>query len=76
MPVTEAVDRARQGDRLAAAVREAGALALTTFQKPLKSWTKGRILARYRSRHRGRHLLRARLTADAPRLRVAVGGKH
>jgi myo-inositol-1(or 4)-monophosphatase len=36
-----AVDYAVQGDRLATAAREAGALALTTFQGPLKSWFKG-----------------------------------
>jgi myo-inositol-1(or 4)-monophosphatase len=35
------VDRADLRDRLAAAVREAGALALTTFRGELKSWTKG-----------------------------------
>jgi len=34
-------DRADVRDRLAAAVREAGALALKTFRSELKSWTKG-----------------------------------
>lgn len=46
MPDTElaadqATDYAVHGERLAAAVREAGALALTTFRGPLKSWFKG-----------------------------------
>jgi myo-inositol-1(or 4)-monophosphatase len=36
-----ATDYAVHGERLAAAVREAGALALTTFRGPLKSWFKG-----------------------------------
>jgi myo-inositol-1(or 4)-monophosphatase len=31
----------RHGERLAAAVREAGAIALSKFRLPLKSWTKG-----------------------------------
>ena len=35
-------DRADVRDRLAAAVREAGALALQTFRGQLKSWTKGK----------------------------------
>jgi len=34
-------DRAELRDRLAVAVREAGALALQTFRAQLKSWTKG-----------------------------------
>jgi myo-inositol-1(or 4)-monophosphatase len=40
LPATE-VDLARAGERLAASVREAGALALSMFQTPLKNWTKG-----------------------------------
>jgi myo-inositol-1(or 4)-monophosphatase len=36
-----AADLAIEADRLAAAVREAGALALSMFQTPLKNWTKG-----------------------------------
>lgn len=35
------VDPARAGERLAAAVHEAGTLALSMFGKPLKQWTKG-----------------------------------
>jgi myo-inositol-1(or 4)-monophosphatase len=34
-------DRIRHGERLAAAVREAGALALGKFRSPLKVWMKG-----------------------------------
>ena len=37
-----AMDRAEVRDRLAAAVREAGALALQTFRGQLKSWIKGK----------------------------------
>jgi myo-inositol-1(or 4)-monophosphatase len=40
LPATE-VDVARASERLAAAVREAGALALSMFQTPLRNWTKG-----------------------------------
>ena len=36
------IDRVGVRDRLAAAVREAGALALQTFRGELKSWTKGK----------------------------------
>ena len=39
---SRAIDRWRVRDQLAAAVREAGALALTTFRGQLKSWTKGK----------------------------------
>ena len=41
MPATEVVDLQRQAQRLAEAVREAGALALSMFKTPLKNWTKG-----------------------------------
>ena len=41
MQATEAVDPARAAERLAASVREAGALALSMFGTPLKNWTKG-----------------------------------
>ncbi|MGZ5813986.1 MAG: 3'(2'),5'-bisphosphate nucleotidase CysQ, partial [Xanthobacteraceae bacterium] len=36
------IDRVDVRDRLAAAVREAGALALQTFRGELKSWIKGK----------------------------------
>ena len=41
-PMSRGIDRAEVRDRLAAAVREAGALALQTFRGELKSWTKGK----------------------------------
>jgi myo-inositol-1(or 4)-monophosphatase len=41
LQATEAVDPARAAERLAASVREAGALALSMFGTPLKNWTKG-----------------------------------
>jgi myo-inositol-1(or 4)-monophosphatase len=45
LPATEVVDLKRQAARLAEAVREAGALALSMFKTPLKSWTKGEALS-------------------------------
>ena len=41
MPAIEAEELSRIAERLAAAVREAGALALSMFGTPLKNWTKG-----------------------------------
>ena len=40
MPATEAVDLELAAARLAAGVREAGALALSMFGTPIKNWTK------------------------------------
>lgn len=40
MPVTEAVDLELAAARLVAAVREAGALALSMFGAPINNWTK------------------------------------
>ena len=49
MPATKVEDStpaaARAAERLAASVREAGALALAMFQTPLKNWTKGPTLS-------------------------------
>ena len=45
MPATEVVDLQQQAARLAEAVREAGALALSMFKTPLKNWTKGEALS-------------------------------
>ena len=45
MPATEVVDQQQQAARLAEAVREAGALALSMFKTPLKNWTKGEALS-------------------------------
>jgi myo-inositol-1(or 4)-monophosphatase len=47
-------------------VREAGALALSTFQKPLKSWIKGESSPVCEADIAVDLLLRTRLTADAP----------
>jgi myo-inositol-1(or 4)-monophosphatase len=41
LPANEVVDPAREAERLQASVREAGALALSMFQTPLKNWIKG-----------------------------------
>ncbi|MDR3422166.1 MAG: 3'(2'),5'-bisphosphate nucleotidase CysQ [Xanthobacteraceae bacterium] len=41
MPDTEPVDPAQATARLASSVREAGALALSMFRTPLRTWTKG-----------------------------------
>ena len=41
MPANEVVDLPQQAARLARAVREAGALALSMFRTPIKNWTKG-----------------------------------
>ncbi|MGD0418215.1 MAG: 3'(2'),5'-bisphosphate nucleotidase CysQ [Xanthobacteraceae bacterium] len=40
MPDTEALDPVQATARLASYVREAGTLALSTFQKPIRTWTK------------------------------------
>jgi myo-inositol-1(or 4)-monophosphatase len=41
LPATEAVDLDRAAALLSATTREAGALALSMFDKPMKTWTKG-----------------------------------
>jgi myo-inositol-1(or 4)-monophosphatase len=41
LPGSDAIDYAGQSRKLAAAVREAGAIALKTFRGTIKSWTKG-----------------------------------
>jgi myo-inositol-1(or 4)-monophosphatase len=40
LPDTEALDPVQATARLASYVREAGTLALSTFQKPIRTWTK------------------------------------
>ena len=45
MPATEVVDLNDKPRALRTAVREAGALALSMFQTPLKNWTKGEALS-------------------------------
>jgi myo-inositol-1(or 4)-monophosphatase len=66
LPATETVDRVRQGERLAAAVREAGALAFSTFQTPLKSWIKGASSPVCEADIAVDNLLRERLAAQTP----------
>jgi myo-inositol-1(or 4)-monophosphatase len=41
LPAADTIDRILLAERLAAAVREAGAIALRKFRTPLKSWMKG-----------------------------------
>ena len=65
MPATEVVDLERQAARLAKAVREAGALALSMFKTPLKNWTKGEALSPVSDADIAVDvLLRQRLTGD------------
>ena len=65
MPATEVVDLKRQAVRLAEAVREAGALALSMFKTPLKNWTKGEALSPVSDADIAVDvLLRERLTGD------------
>jgi myo-inositol-1(or 4)-monophosphatase len=66
LPATEVVDVAQQAERLAASVREAGALALSMFQTPLKNWTKGAAASPVSEADIAvDELLRARLTGGA-----------
>src|ERR1700684_189089 len=65
LPATEVVDLKRQAQRLAEAVREAGALALSMFKTPLKNWTKGEALSPVSDADIAVDvLLRQRLTGD------------
>src|ERR1700726_2257012 len=65
LPATEVVDLQRQAARLAEAVREAGALALSMFKTPLKNWTKGEALSPVSDADIAVDvLLRERLTSD------------
>ncbi len=57
-------DLARAAERLAASVREAGALALSMFQTPLKNWTKGAASPVCEADIAVDGLLRERLTGD------------
>ena len=81
----EAVEELSQlAERLAAAVREAGALALSLFQTPLKNWTKGPTASPVCEADIAvDNLLRERLTPHRRRrrgqglgFRLAVGGKR
>ena len=65
MRAAEVVDLGRQAARLAEAVREAGALALSMFKTPLKNWTKGEALSPVSDADIAVDvLLRERLTGD------------
>jgi myo-inositol-1(or 4)-monophosphatase len=65
LPATEVVEVNRQAARLAEAVREAGALALSMFKTPLKNWTKGEALSPVSDADIAVDvLLRERLTGD------------
>jgi len=57
----DSVERTRQAERLAAAVRQAGELALSKFRTPLKSWTKGRYSPVCEADIASNELLRERL---------------
>jgi len=66
LPATEPAELAALATRLAACVREAGALALSMFGAPLKSWTKGVSSPVSEADMAVDTLLRDRLTAAAP----------
>ena len=66
MPANEPMDAARRAEGLAAAVREAGALARSMFGKPLKQWTKGASSPVSEADIAVDTLLRERLTAIDP----------
>ncbi len=64
MPAIEVADLTRISARLEAAVREAGALALSMFGTPLRNWTKGPSLSPVSEADiAADNLLRQRLTA-------------
>jgi myo-inositol-1(or 4)-monophosphatase len=64
LPANEAVDPAQVAAQLAACVREAGALALSMFGKPLKTWTKGESSPVSAADIAVDNLLRERLAGD------------
>ena len=64
MPATEAVDAAQAAARLAACVRDAGALALSMFRTQIKNWTKDGDSPVSEADIAVDHLLRARLAGD------------
>jgi myo-inositol-1(or 4)-monophosphatase len=57
----EPIDLSQERERLIAAVREAGALALASFGRPLKSWTKGKSSPVSEADIAANEILRARL---------------
>lgn len=66
MPATDSIDLARAADRLAASVREAGALALSMFGTPIKNWIKGTSSPVCEADIAVDQLLRERLRAAEP----------
>jgi myo-inositol-1(or 4)-monophosphatase len=66
LPVIEALDPARAAERLSAAVREAGQLALSMFGKPMKNWVKGASSPVCEADIAVNALLRERLTCGQP----------
>jgi myo-inositol-1(or 4)-monophosphatase len=64
LPATEIVDPAQATARLAACVREAGALALSMFGAPIKNWTKAGSSPVCEADIAVDRLLRERLTGD------------
>jgi myo-inositol-1(or 4)-monophosphatase len=66
LPAAEPADAAPLAARLAACVREAGALALSMFGAPLKNWTKGASSPVSEADIAVDRLLRDRLSAAAP----------
>jgi len=64
LPATEVVDPARTAARLAACVREAGALALSMFGTPINSWTKAGSSPVCEADIAVDRLLRERLTSE------------
>jgi myo-inositol-1(or 4)-monophosphatase len=66
LPAIEVVDAPRAAARLAACVRDAGALALSMFGTPMKSWTKGVSSPVCDADIAVDKLLRERLSAEEP----------
>ena len=64
MPATEVVDPDEAAARLAACVREAGALALSMFGTPINNWTKGESSPVCEADIAVDRLLRERLTGE------------
>jgi myo-inositol-1(or 4)-monophosphatase len=64
LPAIESLDRADLATRVVAHVREAGALALSMFRKPLATWTKGESSPVCDADIAVNHLLRERLMAE------------
>ena len=70
-------DLTHEAEQLAAAVREAGLLALSMFGKPIKNWTKGPSLSPVSEADiAADNLLRERLERDRSGHRLAVRGKR